>query len=872
MNLPLLLSVVLDAIDHPLALLDADLGVVKANIAFCRALDLIPAQTTGWKLDALGQGPLGTPRLREMLDQVLQAAGDPGPVEAGFDLHLSTQQKIRLNARRIVPQPGAAPLILVTLEGIPAGARSKAADREDARQRFQVLAEAAFEGIALTRKGVFVDLNEQLAEMLGYRREALLGTPVTGCVAEKDRQRVADHMASGSLDPYEHLALRKGGTVLPVEIHARRTGLGDTHTRITAIRDISARKKGEEALRMFRFAIEQASDAIFWMNRDAGFAYVNDQACRSLGYTREELMALHLWDIDPVFPKDRWAAEWAAYQKDRIGSQHHETLHRRKDGGVFPVEVSAKHIWVGDQELHLAFVRDITDHRRFEQELKRTQFALDRASIACFWMDPAGRFIYANDQACRSLGYTRDELMRKAAADIDPEMTSAQCRACWDQLRENRALRFETTHQRKDGAFFPVEITASLMQFDNQEYSCAFARDLTEQKKAESERGRLEAQLRQAQRIESVGRLAGGVAHDFNNMLSVILGYAELMKSAVADNDPLQAYILEIERAADHSRNVTRQLLAFSRKQIINPSPLDLNRLVSDTQKTLARLIGEDIDLRFYPGPDVWTIRFDPSQIEQVLINLAVNARDAMPAGGKLALETANVHLDDDDCRMHPGCIPGDFVMLGISDNGTGMAPETLAHVFEPFFTTKDVGKGTGLGLATVYGIVKQAGGFIDVYSEPDQGTVFKIYLPRMTAAEEIAPAPEAAAPVRGSGTVLLVEDDEMVRRMTTAMLEKIGYRVLVAPTPRAALALLENPDTPIALLMTDVVMPEMNGKELRIKANAIRPGMKVLFMSGYTANVIVHQGVLEEGVHFIQKPFNLNDLARKAREAIEGR
>ena len=751
-------SVVLDAIDHPLALLDANLCVIKANLVFCQALDLIPEKTTGRKFDALIQGTRNMPRLREMFDHVLQAEVAPGPVEAGCELQFSAQQKIWINARRIVPPAGASPLILVTLEDI------------------------------------------------------------------------------------------------------------------ATIRDITARKQAEETLLMFQFAIEQASDAIFWMNRDAGFAYVNEQACRSLGYTREELMSLHLGDIDPVFPKDRWEAEWAAYQKDRLGIQQHETLHRRKDGVVFPVDVSAKHIWVGDQELHLAFVRDITARKRFEQELKRTQIALDRASIACFWMNAEGRFIYVNDQACRSLGYTRDELLQKAAADIDPGITDSQCRACWEQLREDRILRFETTHQRKDGTVFPVEITANFMTFDNQEYSCSFALDITERKQTERERGRLETQLRQAQRIESIGRLAGGVAHDFNNMLSVILGYAELMKSMVPNDNPLQKYILEIDRAAGHSRNVTRQLLAFSRKQVISPRSLDLNRLVSETQKTLARLIGEDIDLRFSPGPAVWPIRFDPSQIEQILINLAINARDAMPAGGKLTIETANVVLDDDDCRQHVGFTPGAFVMLGVSDNGTGMTPETLSHMFEPFFTTKDLGKGTGLGLATVYGIVKQSAGFIDVYSEPDLGTVFKIYLPRMTEAEEIASAPEAVPPDRTSGTVLLVEDDEMVRGMATAMLEKIGYSVLVAATPREGLLLLENLDTPVALLLTDVIMPEMNGKALWEKANAIRPGIKVLFMSGYTANVIVHQGVLEKGVNFIQKPFSLNDLARKAAEAIKGR
>ena len=397
-------------------------------------------------------------------------------------------------------------------------------------------------------------------------------------------------------------------------------------------------------------------------------------------------------------------------------------------------------------------------------------------------------------------------------------------------------------------------------------------RDVTETKRAEEEKARLEAQLFQAQKMESIGRLAGGVAHDFNNMLSVILGYAELIRNRLSGGDPLLKYVSQIEKAGGHSRDLTRQLLAFSRKQIIAPKPVRLNDLINETKKTLSRLIGEDVDLRFFPAKDLWMVNCDPSQVEQILVNLVVNARDAMPDGGALTIESANVRLDEDFCRKHVEAMPGEYVLFTVSDDGLGMDKETLSQIFEPFFTTKGMGEGTGLGLATVYGIVQQSGGFINVYSEPGLGTTFRIYFPRSMEEGEVREDDEEIPAASGGGTVLLVEDDEMVRDMTTVMLEALGYTVLVAGSPEDAVRFCGKREEPIDLLMTDVVMPGMNGAELRDRIEAIRPGIKVLFMSGYTSKVIVHHGVLEEGVNFLQKPFTMKDLARMVRAVITGR
>jgi PAS domain S-box-containing protein len=394
--------------------------------------------------------------------------------------------------------------------------------------------------------------------------------------------------------------------------------------------------------------------------------------------------------------------------------------------------------------------------------------------------------------------------------------------------------------------------------------------DVTARRAAEEEQAQLQARLAHAQRLETVGRLAGGVAHDFNNMLHVILGFAALLTRRLAGDKGLSGYVSEIERAALRAQEVTRQLLAFSRKQLVSPIPSNLNTLVAGTAGGLARLIGEDVELRVVAGEGLWTVDVDPAQVDQILINLAVNARDAMPRGGKLTVETANVQLDEAYCGRHVGARPGQYVLLAVSDDGLGMDEETLAHVFEPFFTTKETGKGTGLGLATVHGIVEQNGGFVAAYSEPGRGSTFKVYLPRAPdrGPGVAAPPPEEAQP-GGTGRVLVVEDDEAVRRLTAAAVESIGYTVVAAGNAADALELCARDEPAIDVVLTDVVMPGMSGKELRDRLLSLRPGLKVLFTSGYTANVIAHHGILEDGVHFIAKPFGVTELARKLREAL---
>lgn len=389
--------------------------------------------------------------------------------------------------------------------------------------------------------------------------------------------------------------------------------------------------------------------------------------------------------------------------------------------------------------------------------------------------------------------------------------------------------------------------------------------DITEKKK-------MDEQLKQAQRLESIGRLAGGIAHDFNNMLAIILGNTEIILEDIDPATPFIANLNEIQRAAGRSADLTRQLLAFARKQTVAPRILNLNETLEGMLKMLQRLIGEDIDLAWYPNTNLWPVKIDPSQVDQILTNLCVNARDSIKSIGKITIETDNTQLDKNYCREHAGFKPGNYALMTVSDNGCGMNKETLENLFEPFYTTKDMHQGTGLGLATVYGIVKQNNGFIHVYSEPGHGTTFKIFLPRHIIKEPLAIAQQdtVEATSGGSEVILLVEDEKAILRMTTMMLERLGYTVFSASSPSEAIRIGSSKAGEINLLMTDVVMPGMSGREMARKLLKSYPDVKCLFMSGYTENVIAHHGVLDKGIHFIHKPFGKKELAAKLRDILD--
>lgn len=525
-------------------------------------------------------------------------------------------------------------------------------------------------------------------------------------------------------------------------------------------------------------------------------------------------------------------------------------------------------------------ISDITERKQAEEALRKSEerlnFALQMNHTGGWELDLTSNSYVRTLEHDRIFGYetslslwTYKMFIEHVVPDERPDVEG--------HFQESVALKtdlnFECRIRRTDGEIRWIWVAGChLPEILGQERRMAgIIQDVTDRKKAEAEKEKLHAQLTQAQKMESVGRLAGGVAHDYNNMLGVILGYTEMALEKVAPEEPLHTDLKEILKATNRSSDITRQLLAFSRRQAIALKKLNLNATVEGMLRMLRRLIGEDIDLVWKPKANIWPVKMDPSQLDQILVNLCVNARDAISDVGKIVIETGMTTFDTPYCDDHAECIPGDYVMLAVSDDGCGMSKEIQENLFEPFFTTKEIGKGTGLGLATVYGIVKQNRGVISVYSEPGHGSSFTIYLPSdPSEVGSLSRVSGTRTDVQGKETILLVEDEEKILKMTTAMLERLGYRVIVAGTPDDAMELARSVSCDIHLLMTDVIMPRMNGRQLAQHLQSNHPNLRVLFMSGYTENIIAHHGVLEEGVNYIQKPFKKNELSIKLREVLD--
>jgi two-component system, cell cycle sensor histidine kinase and response regulator CckA len=557
-----------------------------------------------------------------------------------------------------------------------------------------------------------------------------------------------------------------------------------------------------------------------------------------------------------------------------------EWRHQRPDGAIWDAEVHLMRLDV-EGEVYIQFtVRDITKRKRAQKALEdsesRFRALFEHAGHAIVMVSNDEAFIDCNQKALEVFGCTYEQLVGRTPWRFSPPL-QPDGRDSAKSAREKilAALNegpqfFDWTHQRYDGTLFDAEVTLSAFRSQQGMTVFGMVQDISSRKQAERERQALHTQLIHSQKMEAVGRLAGGVAHDFNNLLGVIIGRTELILDALPEGHPLVGELRSIEEAAERSAALTRQLLAFARKQTVAPQVLNLNAVVERMIKMLRRLIGEAIELVFKPGAALANVTIDPSQVDQILANLCVNAKDAIGEVGAIVIETANTALDPAFCAEHPECTPCDYVMLAITDDGCGMTREIKARVFDPFFTTKPIGKGTGLGLSTVYGIVQQNQGAVYVYSEPGRGTSFKVFLPQTNheaSGERTSVLPEQFI---GRGeTILLVEDEPALCALGQTMLENLGFRVLPAGRPSSAIEFSKSHKGPIDLLMTDVIMPEMNGRELLEQLRQSRPALKCLFMSGYTADVIAHHGVLEEGMHFLPKPFGLNLLAEKVFDAL---
>ncbi len=649
----------------------------------------------------------------------------------------------------------------------------------------------------------------------------------------------------------------------------KHTALDTVETMTVALQESEAR---------YRALFEESADGIAIADLETRmFTYVNPTLCRMLGYSAAELQTMNVLDIHP---KDAEQAIVSAFEAQARGDKTVATgiPCLRKDGAVVYADINTTAMTVDERPCNVGFFRDITERTRAELTLREREHLLSESQrlghVGSWFWDLTGPFQWS-DEAYRIYGVSPDtftptpeSLVSLIHPDDRPAMQSWLAAFTAEEEHE---LEFRIN--RPDGTVRVLMGRGKAVDGVGNKpgYKAGTVQDVTEHKAAEKKQSGLEAQLQQARKMESVGRLAGGVAHDFNNMLGVILGHTELALEQVAPSQPLHADLEEIRKAAARSASLVRQLLAFARKQTVMPKVLDLNEMVGSMLAMLHRLIGENIDVRWQPGAGLWSVKMDPSQIDQILANLCVNARDAISGVGGLVIATGNSTLDEGYCAVHAECAPGQYVRLAVSDDGCGMDKDTLSRLFEPFFTTKPMGAGTGLGLAMVYGAVKQNGGHIEVSSEVTRGTTFTIYLPRHV--DKVVPArAEGSTRLLPSGheTILLVEDEPSILTLTEKLLERQGYTVLAANTPGEAIRLAEQHVGEIHLVMTDVVMPEMNGRVLARSLLALHPQIKRLFMSGYPADVIACHGVLDAGVQFIQKPFTTDTLTTKVRDALD--
>jgi PAS domain S-box-containing protein len=631
------------------------------------------------------------------------------------------------------------------------------------------------------------------------------------------------------------------------------------------------RRQLAEREELFRLISENAADMIAVVDLQGRRIYNSISYERVLGYSAQELK--QSFAFEQIHPDDRGTVRKAEEEARLTGSgKTVEYRFRHKDGGWRVLESTASVIRArkGESEKLVIVTRDITERKRAVEAslLSEASFrsVVEDAPYGIYRASTDGSLLRVNPALQRMLGYATAGELLNVRLDAAVFRNPVDFQRLVELLADNGEFKdVEFEWHRKDGT--PLTVRCSGRRLGGGEISDGFevfAEDVTD-------RRILERQLRMAAKMEAVGRLSGGIAHDFNNLLGVIIGYSQVLKRKLGQDSPLTEYAEEVEKAGQRAVSLTRQLLAFSRQQILIPAVLDLNTLVSDMEKMLPRLIGEDIVLRIRLAPDLGRVKADHGQIEQVVMNLAVNARDAMPDGGNLTVETANVELDEAYARQHAGAKPGHYVMLAVADSGIGMNAETIARIFEPFFTTKEVGKGTGLGLATVYGVVKQSGGYIWVDSEVGKGASFQIFLPRVD--EQIAATvenPPSESSLTGTETVLLVEDAEPLRKLAQSFLVERGFQVLAAANGEEAIQIAKAFLQPIDLLLTDVVMPGMNGRALAEQLVPMQPQIRILYMSGYTDSFIAGHGVLEQGTHLLHKPFTEQALLRKVRQVLD--
>ncbi|MFH0974792.1 MAG: PAS domain S-box protein [Spirochaetota bacterium] len=734
-------------------------------------------------------------------------------------------------------------------------------------------------------------LSDRCEELTGYLPEDLLNNTVLSyndLIHPEDRKQVYDSVQNhiNIKQSYQMTYRIKTAQETVKWVWEKGTGVFNETGELMAlegfIADISERKQAQEALveseGKYRILVESVLVGVYVI-QDNLFRFVNKRFCEIYGYSYDEIVD-KLSPVDITYANDTGIVTENLRKRisGEIDSISYTIRGVRKDGEIRMIEIFGGVSTYNGRRAILGTIIDVTERKHAEEALKEKEEFLssivENIPDMIFIKDARElRFIRFNKAGENLLGYKREELIGRNDYDFFPaDQADFFTKKDMEVLKSGQLYDIpeEPIDTKSGKKILHTQKIPIPDKNGNPAYLLGISEDITDRKQSEKEQERLQSQLLQAQKMESIGRLAGGVAHDFNNMLSVITGYTELITSEIDPSQPIFGRLQEIRKAAQRSAELTRQLLAFARKQTISPRILNINETIENILKILRRLIGEDIDLVWIPGIHVRPIKIDPAQIDQILTNLCINARDAIAGVGKVTIATQPISINELFCDTHPDFSPGEFILLTVSDNGRGMEKDILDKLFEPFFTTKDRGKGTGLGLATVYGIVKQNNGLINVYSEPGHGTIFKIYLPCIKEDIEILREELVSQIPHGNETLLLVEDEPLTLKMTREMLESLGYQVLAARNPGDAIKIATEYSSKIQLLVTDVIMPDMNGKDLKIKLSLICPKLKCLFTSGYTSDIIAHQGVLDDGVNFIQKPFSIHDIAAKIREILD--
>jgi two-component system cell cycle sensor histidine kinase/response regulator CckA len=749
---------------------------------------------------------------------------------------------------------------------------SRRRTEEDLRRLASIVACSDDAIIGKTLEGIITSWNQGAERMYGYSAKEAIGQS-SSMLVPIDRPNeihdVLERLKRGEiLDHFETLRVRKDGEQFHIEITA--SPIRDAMERVvgasTIGRDISERKRREEDQSRLAAVVESSHDAIIGRTLDGIITHWNNGAQRIYGYSAAEIVGK---STSILLLPDRFAEMTETMEKIARGEvvEEQDAVRLRRDGKQVHFALTHAPIKNGQgQVVGVSTVgKDITDRKRSEDDRSRIVAIVESSYDAIISLTPQGIILTWNHGAERTFGYLAEEMLGNSILSLClPDQTIESSRLLQRVERAETVELFETVSLKKDGTHVQIALSLAPIKRSNGEVVgiSGIFRDITEIK-------RMEQMFFQSQKMEAVGQLAGGVAHDFNNLLGVIIGYTELLLQDLNLKDRQRREIEEIQKAGVRATLLTRQLLAFSRKQVLQPKVLDLNSVVSGAEELLRRLIGENIEILLSLKASVGRVKADPGQIEQIIMNLAVNARDAMPDGGKLTIETSNIELDETYAAQHPSTRPGPHAMIAVTDNGCGMDAITQAHMFEPFFTTKEFGKGTGLGLATVYGIVKQSGGSVWAYSELGVGTTFKIYLPCVDQVIEVESVISTVERMdRSCWTILVVEDDAALLEVTNRSLEKLGYVIFAAQSPAEAIHICESHPGPIHLMVTDVIMPGISGVQLASQLSTLRPEMRVLYVSGYT-DTILHEGVLQPGLAFLQKPFSPKTLARKVNDLL---